>query len=115
MVLKRLYVKCPNCGFVFPSGFQAESTTQLIGLSYLCQKCHRIVPCSPPEYLEKIGGEFVKAMKKEEVFALPPGKRIEIASPDLYDFSEEVIAKSGAFLTSTGGIVRYRQKVGSPQ
>lgn len=109
MTLKKLYVKCPNCNFIFPSGFQAESVIQLIGFSYLCWKCRRIVPCSPPEYLEKTKDEFQKAMKKEEVFALPLGKRIEIIGPDVYDFSKEVMVKPGAFLSSDRAIIRYRQ------
>jgi hypothetical protein len=112
MVLRRLYVKCPNCGLVFSSGFQAESATQLIGLLHLCQRCHRIVPCYPSDYLEKVGEDYVRAMKKEELFALPPGKRIEITGPDVYDLTEEVMVKLGAFLSSTGGIVCYRPKGG---
>jgi hypothetical protein len=51
-------------------------------------------------------------MKKEELFALPPGKRIEITGPDVYDLTEEVMVKLGAFLSSTGGIVCYRPKGG---
>jgi hypothetical protein len=115
MALRRLYVKCPNCNLIFPSGFQAESVTQLIGFSYLCPKCRRIVPCSPREYLEKINDEFQKAMKKEEAFALPTGNRIEITGPDIYDFSDEVIVKPGAFLSSDGAIISYRQKANNSQ
>lgn len=109
---KRLYVKCPNCDLIFPSGFQAESVTQLIGFSYLCWKCRRIVPCPPSEYLEKINDKFQKAIKKEELFTLPSGKRIEIMAPDIYDFSKEVIVKHGVFLSSDGAIIRYKQESG---
>jgi len=110
MTLKRLYVKCPNCNSVFPSGFQAESVTQLIGFSYLCPKCRRIVPCSPPEYFEKVNDKFQKAMKKEEIFAFPLGKRIEITGPDVYEFNKEVIVKPGTFLSSDKAIISYKQK-----
>jgi hypothetical protein len=108
--LRRLYVKCPNCNNIFPSGFQVESATQLIGLSYLCRKCRKIVPCSPPEYLEKIGDRFEKAIEKEEIFALPIGKRIEITAPDIYELDKEVLVKAEAFLTSTGAIISYTEK-----
>src|SRR3989337_3741423 len=110
ITLKRLYVKCPNCNLIFPSGFQAESVTQLIGFYYLCLKCGRIVQCSPPDYLERIEGKFKKAMKKEEIFALPQGNRIEIIGPDVYSFSKEVIVKSGAFLSSDRAIINYNEQ-----
>jgi len=110
ITLKRLYVRCQNCNSVFPSGFQAESVTQLIGLSYLCPKCRRINPCFPPEYLEKVNDEFQKAMEREEMFALPSGKRIEIMAPDVYEFTEEVSVPPGAFFTSDGAIISYKRK-----
>jgi len=110
ITLKRLYVKCPNCNLVFPSGFQAESVTQLIGFSYLCPKCRRIVPCFPPEYLEKVNDKFQKAMKKEEMFSLPSGKRIEIAGPDVFELNEEVLVRHGIFMSSDRAIISYKQK-----
>jgi hypothetical protein len=110
MTLKRLYVKCLNCDLIFPSGFQAESVTQLIGFSYLCPKCRRIFPCPPSEYFEKINEKFQKAIKEEEMFALPFGNRIEISGPDVFDLNEEVLAKPGAFLSSDKAIISYKPK-----
>ena len=110
IALKRLYVKCPHCNHVFPSGFQAESVTQLIGFSYLCPKCLRIVPCAPPQYVEKVNDKFQKAMKKEEIFALPSGKRVEIMRRDVYNFSKEVLVKPEAFLSSDRAIISYKQE-----
>jgi len=107
--MKRLYVKCPKCSFIFPSGFRAESATQVIGFFYLCPKCRRIVPCAPPEYLEKVNEEFKKMMRVEEIFALPIGNRLEIMGPDLFPFSSEILVKRGVFLTSDKGIVRYEE------
>jgi uncharacterized C2H2 Zn-finger protein len=108
--MKRLYVKCPSCGHIFPSGFKAESVTQLIGFSYLCPRCRRIFPCASSEYLEKVDENFEKAIKKEEVFALPVGKRIEISGPDVFELDEEVIAKHGVFLSSDKAIISFKQR-----
>lgn len=107
--MKRLYVECLNCNFVFPSGFCAESPTQLIGFFYICPKCQRVVSCPPPAYLEKVNEEFEKSMKKEEIFAMPPGSRVEIMGPELFRFDKEVIVKTGAFLSSDRAIIRYRR------
>ena len=108
----RLYVKCPSCNSIFPSGFQAESPTQLIGLLYLCEKCRRIFPCSPPNYLKKVGSKFEKAMKKEEMFALPPSKGVLLSGPDLFEFKiGEVFVRSGARLGSDRVFVVFRGKI----
>jgi DNA-directed RNA polymerase subunit RPC12/RpoP len=89
----RLYVKCPYCSSIFPSGFKAESPIQLMEISYLCEKCRRIFPCLPSNYLKKVDNDFQRAMKKEEVFALPPEKGILLSGkPDLF-----VLKKRGHF------------------
>lgn len=49
-------------------------------------------------------------MKKEEIFALPLGKRIEITGPDVYEFNKEDIVKPGTFLSSDKAIISYKQK-----
>jgi len=49
-------------------------------------------------------------MKKEEIFAFPLGKRIEITGPDVYEFNKEVIVKPGTFLSSDKAIISYKQK-----
>jgi len=110
MTLKKLYVRCPGCSNTVPSGFQAESPTQLLGFSYICPKCRRIVPCSPPKYLEEVDDQFQIAMKEEEIFALPSGRRIEIMAPDLYVLNKEVTVRPGALMTSDGAIVVFRGK-----
>ena len=107
----RLYVKCPSCNSIFPSGFQAESPTQLIGLLYLCEKCRRIFYCSPPNYLKKVGGKFQKAMKKEEIFALPPSKGILLEGPDLFELKGEVFLASEARLRSNKGFIVFRGEI----
>jgi len=106
----RLYVKCPYCTSVFPSGFQAESPTQLIGFLYLCERCRRIFPCSPPDYLEKVDGEFRRAMKKEEIFALPPPQGVLVSGPDLFSLGGEVFIESGKRLGSNRAIVVFRER-----
>lgn len=108
--MKRLYVSCPYCNSTFQSGFQAASVTQLIGLSYLCPTCRRIVPCFPSEYREKANDHFQTAMKEEEMFELPSGKRIEIKSPDVYELTNEIQVPSGILFTSDGAIINYRKK-----
>ncbi|MGD0329801.1 MAG: hypothetical protein ABSB40_05040 [Nitrososphaeria archaeon] len=110
MKLKKLYIKCPHCNLIFQSGFQAESVTQLIEFSYLCWKCRRIVTCPPSDYLEKTNEGFERAMKKEEIFALPVGKRIELMGPDVFDFSSEFIVKPEVFLSADRAIIRYKQE-----
>jgi len=109
MIMLQLYVKCPNCDSIFPSGFQVESATQLLGFSYLCQKCLSIFSCPSTNYLQKVDGEFRKAMKKEEMFVLPTSlKRVEISGPDLFELDREVLVRDGAFLTSDRAIVVFR-------
>ena len=98
VILKKLYVKCPNCELIFPSGFEAESPVQLISFSYLCPKCRSIFPCFSPEYLEKSNDEFIRAMTKEEILMFPTGKRIELSGPDVFEFEKEVIVNPGTFL-----------------
>jgi hypothetical protein len=110
VILKKLYVKCPNCEETFPSGFEAESPTQLISFSYLCPKCRSIFPCFSPEYLEKANGEFQKAMTREEILALPLGQRVEISGPGVFELNKEVIVKPGTFLSSDRAIIRYNPK-----
>jgi hypothetical protein len=102
--LKRLYVHCPICNATFPSGFQAESSTQLLNFSYLCPKCRSIVSCSPPEYLEKVGDEFQKAIKKEEIFAYYPSKRIAFSGifDKLFELNKEVQVPNGVCIVSDG-------------
>jgi hypothetical protein len=107
--MKRLYVKCSSCNHVFRSGYIADSATQLIGFFYICPNCRRIVSCSPPEYLEKVDEGFKKSMKKEEIFAMPPGKRVELMGPDIFELDKEVIVKTGVFISSDRAIIRYRQ------
>ena len=114
IALKRLYVECPNCKLVFPSGFQAESATQLLGFSYLCPKCRRICSCLSSEYLEKIGENFQKAIREEEVFLLPYGKRIAMEGPDIYELNREVVANFGNFLFSNKAIISFKQKDTNP-
>jgi DNA-directed RNA polymerase subunit RPC12/RpoP len=104
----RLYVKCPYCNSIFPSGFQAESPIQVLGLSYLCEKCRRIFPCPPPNYLKKVDGNFEKAMKKEEVFALPPAKGVLLSGLDLIEFKKQVILRSGTKVGSNKAFVVFR-------
>ena len=106
----RLYVKCPYCDSIFPSGFQAESPIQLIRLLYLCEKCRRIFHCPPQNYLVKVDGNFQKAMKKEEVFALPPEKGVLIEGPDLFELLGEVILKSGTRVGSNRAFIVYKGK-----
>jgi len=48
-------------------------------------------------------------MEKEEIFALPPGQRIEISGPDVFELDKEVVVKSGAFMSSDRAIIRYKQ------
>lgn len=69
-----------------------------------------IVRCNPPDYLEKEGEEFRKALKNDEVFARPPDQRIEILGPDLFLFDKEVVVKPGALLTCDRGIVSYQER-----
>lgn len=105
----RLHVKCPYCKSIFPSGFQAESPIQLLGISYLCEKCRRIFPCSPQNYLKKVDNKFEKAMKKEEVFALPPEKGVLLSGkPDLFGFNKEVILRSGTRIGANRAIIVFR-------
>lgn len=107
--MKRLYVKCSSCNHVFPSGFSADSATQLIGFFYVCPKCGKIVACSPPEYLEKVNEGCQKSMKEEEIYAMPSGKRVEIMGPDVFDLDREIVVKPGVFLSSDRAIIRYKQ------
>ena len=110
IALKRLYVECPNCELIFPSGFQAESATQLLSFSYLCPRCRHICSCLSSEYLEKIGEAFQRALKEEEVFAFPGGKRIAIEGPDIFELNKEVLANSGNFLFSNKAIISFKEK-----
>jgi len=87
-----------------------ESATQLIGFYYLCPKCRRIFPCPPPQYLEIVDSRVEKAMKREEVFALPSGSRVEISGPDIFELSKEVSVKPGTFMTSDRAIMKYEKK-----
>ncbi len=107
---KRLYVKCPSCGHITASGYKAESPRQLIGFSYLCTECESVFPCGSTDYLEKINEKFYKAIKEEEIFALPNGPRILIQGPDLFALDEEVIVKSGVILVSDRAIVSFKPK-----
>lgn len=107
--MKRLHVKCSSCNNVFPSGFRADSATQLVGFFYICPKCNKIVSCSPPEYLEKVNDGFQKSMKEQEIFTIPSGKRVEITGPDVFELDKEVIVKPGVFLSSDRAIIRYKQ------
>lgn len=113
----RLYVKCPNCDNNFPSGFKAESATQLMGFSYLCQKCLSIVPCPASNYFRKVNEQFERAIKKEEIFALPTDlKRIELSGyggKDLYELNKEITVPSGVLMTSYRVIVVFRGKIGN--
>ena len=109
--MKELYVKCKYCNLIFKSGFQAISATQVIGFFYLCPKCNRIVLCDPPDYLEKINNEFRKMMADEEIFIIPSGGRVEVQGPVVYNFSDEVKVKAGAFVTSDKAIVRYEKSI----
>ena len=104
----RLYVKCPYCNSIFPSGFQADSPIQLIGMSYLCKKCLLIFPCPAPNYLEKVEDGFKKAMKKEEVFSLPPEKMILLDGKDLFELDKEIILPSGTRIASNKPFVVFR-------
>ena len=104
----RLYVKCPYCNSIFRSGFQAESPIQVIGLLYLCEECRRIFPCPPPNYLKKVDDNFEKAMKKEEVFALPPAKGVLLSGPDLFELKKEVILRPGTRIGSSKAFIVYR-------
>ena len=105
----RLYVKCPYCNSIFPSGWQAESPIQVLGLSYLCEKCRRIFPCPPPNYLKKVDGNFEKAMEKEEVFALPPEKGVLLSGkPDLFVLKKEVILRSGTKIGANKAFLVFR-------
>lgn len=105
--MERLYVKCPSCDSIFPSGFKAESPIQLIGLLYLCKKCHRIFFVPPSNYLKKVNGEkYQKAMKREEIFSLLPSKGVLIRGPDLFELKTEVEVKSGRRLGSSRGFAR---------
>lgn len=71
------------------------------------------MPCNPPEYLEKVGEEFKKAMKKEEVFTLPLSFfRVFLSGPDIYNFNNEVKLKEGGILVSDKAIVSYMEKSG---
>jgi len=110
----RLYVKCPNCNNHFPSGFKAESATQLMGFSYLCQKCRSIIPCPASDYFRKVNAQFERAIKKEEIFALPRGRRIEFSGyggEDLHELAKEVLVPPGVLMTSYRVIVVFRGKI----
>lgn len=107
--MKRLHIKCPTCGLVFPSGFCTESPTQLIDLNYLCPKCRSIVPSDPPDYLEYVGGKFRRAMKKEEVFAFPYS-RIELSGPDIFELTKEVRVPESRFVWGDKAIIMFREK-----
>lgn len=65
--------------------------------------------CLPPEYLEKVGNKFEKAIKKEEIFALYPPKRIAFSGifGKLFRIDKEVkvpndicVVSDGVFLVS---------------
>jgi len=68
------------------------------------------VPCDPPEYLEKVGEEFTKAMENEGVYALPPLKRIAIKGPDLFPLSEEIKVEDGILMLSNKAFVKFKVK-----
>jgi hypothetical protein len=106
--LKRLYVHCPICDSIFPSGFQAESPTQLINFSYLCPKCKSIISYAPPDYLEKKGDTFKKALRKEEIFAGYPSKSIALSGIFGKDFNlkKEVKVPNGVCVVSDGAFIR---------
>lgn len=105
----RLYVKCPYCNSIFPSGFKAESPIQLLGISYLCEKCRRIFPCPTSNYLKKVDNDFQIAMKNEEVFALPPEKGILLSGgPDLFVLNKEIILNSGTRIGSNKAFIVFR-------
>jgi hypothetical protein len=113
----RLYVKCPNCNNNFPSGFKAESATQLMGFSYLCQKCLSIVPCPASNYSRKVNEHFENAIKKEEIFALPKDlKRVELSGyggEDLHELDKEITVPPGVLMTSYRVFVVFRGKTGN--
>jgi len=106
--LKRLYVHCPICDLTFPSGFQAESPTQLLNFSYLCPKCRSIVPCAPAKYLEKAGNSFKVALRKEERFALYPPKSVALSGVFGKEFKldKEVKIPHGVCMVSDGVFLR---------
>lgn len=107
-------MKCPNCNNIFPSGFKAESATQLMEFSYFCQECLNIVPCPASDYLRKVNGQFERAIKKEEIFALPPGlERMELAGyggNDVHVLERELIVPPRVLLTSYRVIVAFKGK-----
>jgi len=70
------------------------------------------VPCNPPEYLEKVGEEFKKAMKKEDVFTFPISffRVLLRGGPDIYSFNKEVKLTEGGILVSDKVIVSFMEK-----
>jgi hypothetical protein len=57
-----------------------------------------------------VDGRFQRAIKKEETFALPSGKRLEITAPGPYELSSEILVPEGSFISSDGAIIRYREE-----
>jgi hypothetical protein len=106
--MKRLYVHCPTCDLIFPSGFQAFSPTQLLNFVYLCPKCRSIVSCSPEEYLEKVDSTFKKAIKKEDRFALFPSRTIAISGVfgKEFELKGEVTVPRDVCIVSEGAIIK---------
>jgi hypothetical protein len=96
----------------FPSGFQAESPTQLLNFSYLCPKCKSVVPCAPAKYLEKVGTSFNIAFAPEERFALYPPKSIALSGIFSKEFKldKEVKVQNGVCMVSREVFLRSEVK-----
>lgn len=94
----------------FPSGFQAESPTQLLNFSYLCPKCKSIVSCAPAKYLEKVGTSFKIALRQAERFALYPSKSIALSDVFGKEFKldNEVKVPNGVCMVSDGVFLRSK-------
>jgi len=60
--------------------------------------------------LEKVDGSFQKAMKKEEVFALPPEREILLKGPDLFELTKEAVVKAGVRVRSNRAFIVYREE-----
>lgn len=101
---------CPICDLTFPSGFQAESPTQLLNFSYLCPKCRSIVPCAPANYLEKVESSFKVALRKEERFALYPARSVALSGVFGKEFrlDKEVKVSNGVYMVSDGVFLRSK-------
>lgn len=110
--MKRLYVNCHICNWFFPSGFLVESPIQLLNLHYLCPKCRSILYCPPPKYFEKIGEEYKKAFKIEEIFSLSPENKTVLSG--MYEkqltLGGEVKVPKGVRIVSDRAFLKYEEK-----